>query len=78
MRTLYSKNEQVDLSSVREMGTMTKKHKRNLFAELAQGVDELNRYKAGKITLRTHTHEQKARPINAEFCSRNKGRKLFA
>lgn len=47
---------------------MTKKHKHNLFAELTQGIEELNSYKDGKITLRTHIYEQKARPsVSAKF-----------
>ena len=39
-----------------------KKHKHNLFDELKQGIEEINDYKTGKITLRTCVYEQKARP----------------
>lgn len=63
---------------------MIKKHNRHLFAELAQGIDELNSYKAGKITLRTHTYEQKTRPkVDAKFVREtreglNMSRNVFA
>jgi putative transcriptional regulator len=47
---------------------MATKHKRNLFEELKQGIEEINAYKAGKITLRTHVIERKSRPkINADL-----------
>jgi putative transcriptional regulator len=43
-------------------------HKRSLFEELKQGIDDINAYKGGKITLRTHTVEKKPRPkVDAEF-----------
>ncbi len=41
---------------------MTKKHKRNLFEELKQGIEEINAYETGKLTLRTYTAKQKPRP----------------
>jgi putative transcriptional regulator len=41
---------------------MTTAKKRNLFEELKQGIRELKDHKAGKITLRTHKLEKKARP----------------
>lgn len=50
------------LDSGREVVMMTTKHKRNLFAELKQGIEEINTYKVGKITLRTHTVKKKPRP----------------
>ena len=40
--------------------TTIKKH--DLFAELAQGIREINDHKAGKITLRTHKLEKQPRP----------------
>lgn len=45
------------LQNANKVGTMTKKHKRNLFAELSEGINELNNYKVGKITLHTHTNK---------------------
>jgi putative transcriptional regulator len=41
---------------------MATKSKRNLFEELQQGVDEINAYEAGKITLRNYKIEKKPRP----------------
>ena len=41
---------------------MATQRKRNLFEELRQGIKDINAYKAGKITLRTHKFEKKARP----------------
>jgi putative transcriptional regulator len=38
---------------------MIKKRQSDLFIELAQGIDEINKYKAEKITLRTFTHKKK-------------------
>lgn len=47
---------------------MNIQHKRNLFAELKQGIEEIDAYKAEKITLRTHKIERKPRPkIDAGF-----------
>jgi putative transcriptional regulator len=43
-------------------------HKRNLFEELKQGVEDINAHKARKMTLRTHHVEKKPRPkIDASF-----------
>ncbi|TWJ33040.1 helix-turn-helix domain-containing protein [Geobacter argillaceus] len=36
--------------------------KRNLFAELVQGIDEINRHLDGKITLKTYSVEQRTMP----------------
>jgi len=41
---------------------MTTKRKRNLFAELEQGIQEVNHHKGGKITLRTHSVKKLPRP----------------
>lgn len=41
---------------------MTTQHKRNLFEELKQGIEEINAYKTGKITLRTYKAQEKPRP----------------
>ena len=42
--------------------------KRNLFEELKKGVDDINAYKAQKMTLRTHHVEKKSRlKIDATF-----------
>jgi putative transcriptional regulator len=38
---------------------MATKHKRNLFEELKQGLEEIKAHKAKKITLRTHEIEKK-------------------
>src|ERR1700722_5217113 len=38
---------------------MVIKHKRNLFEELTQGLEEIKKHKAKKITLRTHVIEKK-------------------
>ena len=47
---------------------MKKKCKRNLFAELVQGIEEINNHKAGKITLRTYKRESKALPkVDSKF-----------
>ena len=47
---------------------MAMKNKRNLFEELKQGIEDINAYKAGKITLRTHKIESRARPkVDAKF-----------
>jgi putative transcriptional regulator len=40
---------------------MTTKAKRNLFKELKQGIEEINAYRAGKMSLRTHKVEKKPR-----------------
>lgn len=43
-------------------------HKRNLFEELKQGIEEINAYKAEKITLRTHKITKKPLPtVDAHF-----------
>ncbi|HBC71636.1 MAG TPA: transcriptional regulator [Coxiellaceae bacterium] len=63
---------------------MTKKHKRNLFAELSKGIKEINDYKKGKITLRTYAREPKALPkVDAKFIREtrewlNMSRNVFA
>jgi putative transcriptional regulator len=42
--------------------------KRNLFAELKHGAQEIQAHKAGKITLRTHTFVEKPHlSVNANF-----------
>ncbi len=41
---------------------MTIKKKRNLFAEIKQGIQEIKAHQAKKITLRTHHIESKPRP----------------
>lgn len=47
---------------------MAKKHQRNLFKELKEGIKEINAHKKGKITLRTHTFEKKTPPkVNANL-----------
>lgn len=47
---------------------MSKEHKRNLFEELEQGIEEINTYKSGKITLRTHSVEMKPhQKVDAEL-----------
>jgi len=35
------------------------KKKRNIFEELAQGIEEINQHLAGKITLKTYTVESR-------------------
>ena len=61
-----------------------KKHKLNLFAELTQGIEEINNYKKGKITLRTHVREVTVLPkVDAKFIretreSLNMSRNVFA
>lgn len=37
--------------------------KRNLFEELEQGLQEIQSHKKGKISLRTHSFEQKSQPV---------------
>lgn len=50
------------------MTTMTTKHKRNLFAELKQSVEEINAYKAGKLTLQAYAINKKPCPqISADL-----------
>lgn len=43
----------------REVVIMTK---RNLFDELKQGIEEIDKHKKGKITLRTYAYEKKTQP----------------
>lgn len=44
------------------------KHKRNLFAELKHGIEEIQAHKIGKITLRTCKVEKKPKiQIDAKF-----------
>lgn len=35
--------------------------KRNLFEELTQGIEEINRFRAGKLTLKSYKVEQSAK-----------------
>lgn len=47
---------------------MTTKHKRNLFEELKQGLEEVKAHKEKKITLRTHVIDKKPRlMVNAKL-----------
>jgi putative transcriptional regulator len=47
---------------------MATKHKRNLYEELKQGIEEINAYKASKITLRTFAVKKRSRPrVDAKF-----------
>jgi len=51
---------------------MTTKQKRNLFAELKQGIKEIKAHREGKITLRTHIFKKNSlyplsRPHNRNF-----------
>lgn len=63
---------------------MKKEYKRNLFAELVQGIKEINNHKLGKITLRTYKCEDKVRPrVSAKFIREtrkqlNMSRNVFA
>lgn len=41
---------------------MTTTKKRNLFEELKQGIQEIKKHKAGKITLRTYKVEKRPSP----------------
>lgn len=60
------------------------KHKRNLFAELKQGIGEIKDHKTGKITLRGHAIEKKSLPkVDASFVRQtreelNMSRSVFA
>lgn len=52
---------------------MTNQKKRNLFAELTEGIDEIKAHKKGKLTLRTHVFERKPRPhIDAELIKKTR------
>ena len=63
---------------------MKKKHKRNLFVELVQGIEEIKKHKDGKITLHTCKCESRERPkVNAKFVREtrewlNMSRNVFA
>jgi putative transcriptional regulator len=63
---------------------MKKEYERDLFAELVQGIEEINNHKAGKITLRTYKCEDKARPrVSGKFIREtrkwlNMSRNVFA
>lgn len=47
---------------------MKTKQKRNLFEELQQGIEEINNFRQGKITLRTIKIDHKPQPkITAEL-----------
>ena len=47
---------------------MATEQKRNLFEELKQGIEEINSYKEGKITLHTHSFTQNPRPkVNSQL-----------
>ncbi len=38
------------------------KNKRNLFEELVQGIEEINQWREGKVTLKTYIVESKSLP----------------
>ncbi len=47
---------------------MNKPSKRNLFEELKQGIEDIDAYKADKMTLRTYTAKKKSQPqVDAGF-----------
>lgn len=51
------------------VGIEPMKKKRSLFEELKQGIEEINQWRAGKITLKTYTVEKNALPAATQKSS---------